>query len=295
MSEAPGTHHAQARVHAPLHAPLAYRLRWRPEGVFPGAHPGHGEGMEGEFRRLVPLLRQPDPRRLDLRASLRDPFGDLHVRQFAPRRAVALAALVDVSGSMRFGEAVRGRVADLCGLLALSAVRAGDSFALFSCDAHLRDEASLPPSRRRGLEEEVRQRLMAVRPQGRGTGGLMEAAERLPARRSLVFLVSDFLIPLDELDRLLDALWRHDVIPVRVADSALEDALPRWGLIEIADLESGASRLVFMRPGLRERWRTRARAHRDALAHSFARRGLRDFELNDRLDHEALARRLLEG
>lgn len=275
--------------------PIAYRLRWRPEGIFPGAHPGRGEGAEGEFRRHVSLLRQPDPRRIDLRVSLRDPFGELHVRQFAPRRTVPVAALVDLSGSMRFGEAVAGRVADLCAVLALSAVTAGDSFALFGCDAHFREDASLPLARRRGLEAEVRQRLLAARPRGAGAAGLMEAAERLPGRRGLVFLISDFLMPAGEIERLLDALWRHDVVPVIVRDGAVEERLPRWGLMEVADLETGAARLVFMRPALRERWRAQAQARRQALEALFTRRGLRAVDLKDALDSDALAQRLMEG
>lgn len=275
--------------------PIHYRLRWRPEGIIPGAHPGHGEGAEGEFRRHVGLLRHPDPRRIDLRASLRDPFGELHVRQFSPRRAVPVAALVDLSGSMRFGEAVARRVSDLCALLALSAVRSGDSFALFGCDTRLREDISIPLARRRGLEDEVRQRLRDAAPAGVGAAGLFEAAERLPGRRSLIFLVSDFLLPQAEIARLLDALWRHDVVPVVVRDSAAEEALPRWGLIEVGDLETGASRLVFMRPGMRRRWRQEALERRRALDALFARRGLRAFDLRDELDFDALAHRLMEG
>lgn len=282
-------------AHEAAFQPLPYRLRWRPQGILPGAHPGHGEGTEGEFRRHVPLLRHPDPRRLDLRASLRDPYGELHVRQFAPRRAVPVAALVDLSGSMRFGDAVAGGVADLCALVALSAQRAGDSFALFGCDAHLREEASLPFGRRRGQEDEVRRRLAAARPSGRAATGLIEAAEQLPTRRSLVFLISDFLMPIDGPRCLLDALWRHDVVPVIVGDSMLDQALPRWGLIELADLETGASRLVFMRPSLRQRWRDEAQARRNTLHRLFTERGLRAFELGDRLDADALAERLVEG
>ncbi|HEY9212152.1 MAG TPA: DUF58 domain-containing protein [Ancylobacter sp.] len=274
--------------------PIPYRLGWRPEGVFPGAHPGHGEGVEGEFRRHVSLLRHPDPRRIDLRVSLRDPTGELHVRQFSPRRSVAVAALVDLSGSMGFGNDA-SRIADLCALLAVSAQRSGDSFALFGCDAHVREEASLPLSRRRGIEAEVRERLLLARPAGSGVDGLFEAADRLPARRSLVFLVSDFLMPLTQIERLLEALWRHDVVPVVVRDSGAESELPRWGLIEIADLETGGHRLVLMRPGLRERWRQEAAERHQALDALFARHGRRPFHLVDALDADALARRLMEA
>lgn len=275
--------------------PIAYRLRWRPEGVLPGAHPGRGEGAEGEFRRHVDLLRQPDPRRIDLRVSLRDPHGHLHVRQFSPRRAVPVAALVDLSGSMRFGGAVAGRVAEFARLIALSAVRSGDSFGLFGADSRLRADVMLPFARRRGLESEVAALLEAARPHDAGTQGLLEAAALLPGRRALVFLISDFLMPAGALDMLLDALWRHDVVPVVVSDTTLEEGLPRWGFIETADLETGATRLTFMRPRLRQRWIEAERARRAALDASFARRGLRPVELRDRLDVEALTRRLMEG
>jgi len=274
--------------------PIPYRLGWRPEGVLPGAHPGHGEGAEGEFRRHVSLLRHPDPRRIDLRVSLRDPHGELHVRQFSPRRAVSVAALVDLSGSMGFAEDA-AHVADFSALIALSAQRSGDSFALFGCDSRLREDASVPFSRRRGVEAEVRERLLAARPSGRSVDGLFEAADRLPARRSLIFLVSDFLMPLPIVEQLLDALWRHDVVPVVVRDTRAESDLPRWGLIDIADLETGGRRLVFMRPALRERWRRQARERRHALDELFARHGRRPFHLVDALDADALARRLMEA
>lgn len=275
--------------------PIAYRLRWRPEGVLPGAHPGRGEGAEGEFRRHVDLLRQPDPRRIDLRVSLRDPHGHLHVRQFSPRRAVPVAALVDLSGSMRFGAAVTGRVAAFASLIALSVVRSGDSFGLFGADSRLREDVMLPFARRRGLESEVAALLAGARPQGAGCDGLLDAAALLPGRRALVFLISDFLMPATALDTLLDALWRHDVVPVVVSEATLEDELPRWGFIETADLETGAARLVFMRPRLRQRWIAAEQARRAALDATFARRGLHPFALHDRLDVEALTRRLMEG
>ncbi|MGU9560665.1 hypothetical protein ACQXW1_18170, partial [Lactiplantibacillus pentosus] len=63
-----------------------YALRWRVSGWRAGAHKGREEGRMGEFRRLVPFERSPEGR-LDLRSSLRDPFGTLYVRQVAQRTA----------------------------------------------------------------------------------------------------------------------------------------------------------------------------------------------------------------
>lgn len=266
---------------------LPYRLKWRPRGVRPGAHPGQGEGGDGTFRTLVPLVARPDPRRIDLRASLRDPFEGVHVRTFAPRRATTVAVLADLSGSMGF-DGTDAEVARLVATLAASAAATGDEFTMFGAGADVRDDAFVPATRRRGLGAQVAATLLAAPPSGKSAQGLAAAAERLPHRRCLVFLVSDFLMPEADLDLTLDALWRHDVVPVVVRDSRAEGIVPAWGLMEIADAETGGRRLVFMRPGLRASWQAAAQARIAALDARFAARGQAPFHLVDRFDTNAL-------
>lgn len=266
---------------------VPYRLRWRPRGVRPGAHPGQGDGGDGTFRALVPLVARPDPRRIDLRASLRDPFEGVHVRTFAPRRATTVAVLTDLSGSMGF-DGTGAEVARLAATLAASAGATGDEFTLIGAGDSVRADAFIPASRRRGLGAQVAATLSRAEPAGKSAQGLAAAAERLPRRRCLVFLVSDFLMPQADLDLTLDALWRHDVVPVVVRDSRAEGDVPAWGLMEIADVETGGRRLAFMRPGLRARWQAAARAWLAALEASFAARGYTPFHLVDRFDPDAL-------
>lgn len=266
---------------------VPYRLRWRPRGVRPGAHPGKGDGGDGTFRALVPLVARPDPRRIDLRASLRDPFEGVHVRTFAPRRATTVAVLTDLSGSMGF-DGTGAEVARLAATLAASAGATGDEFTLIGAGDSVRADAFIPASRRRGLGAQVAATLSSAEPVGKSAQGLAAAAERLPRRRCLVFLVSDYLMPQADLDLTLDALWRHDVVPVVVRDSRAEGDVPAWGLMEIADVETGGRRLAFMRPGLRARWQAAARAWLAALEASFAARGYTPFHLVDRFDPDAL-------
>lgn len=266
---------------------VPYRLRWRPRGVRPGAHPGQGDGGDGTFRALVPLVARPDPRRIDLRASLRDPFEGVHVRTFAPRRATTVAVLTDLSGSMGF-DGTGAEVARLAATLAASAGATGDEFTLIGAGDSVRADAFIPASRRRGLGAQVAATLSSAEPVGKSAQGLAAAAERLPRRRCLVFLVSDYLMPQADLDLTLDALWRHDVVPVVVRDSRAEGDVPAWGLMEIADVETGGRRLAFMRPGLRARWQAAARAWLAALEASFAARGYTPFHLVDRFDPDAL-------
>ncbi len=50
------------------------------------------------------------------------------------------------------------------------------------------------------------------------------------------------------MNEILDALWRHDVVPVVVRDRGEEHDLPAWGLMELQDLETSRRRLAVMRP-----------------------------------------------
>ncbi|WP_029009947.1 DUF58 domain-containing protein [Azospirillum halopraeferens] len=277
--------------------PIPYRLRWRPAGERAGAHPGSGEGGEGAFRRHVPLLRHPDPRRVDVRETARNPMGEVMVRRYSRRAAITVAAAVDLSGSMGFAGRVdrMAVVSELCATLAASAGRMGDRFCLIGCDSTVREDLFLPPTHRRGVEAEVYDRLMTAQPRGAGTDGLALVAGRLPAQRCLVVLISDFLLPMERIVAVMDGLWRHDVLPVVLHDRGEDEDLPAFGLVTLRDAETGRRRLTLMRPALRAEWSRRAAARRGALDRLFLARGRAPFHLVDGLDRDALAGHLLAG
>lgn len=276
---------------------IAYRAAWRATGLASGAHASRREGSGGAFRDVVPLMRHPDPRRLDLLRSVRDPYGDLHVRRPEHRAALTLHMLVDGSASMGFsGVAAKPALVSALGqCLAASATRIGDAFSLAVCGDAVDAERSLPASRRRGLAAEVAVRLAGPWPRGASARGLLEAAARLPRRRGFVFLVSDFRLPLGAIEAVLVALSGHDIVPVDVSDPVEAEALPAWGLVELADLETGRHRLVVMRPRFRDAWITAATARRAAVDRLCRRFGRAPFRLAGRFDAEALQRHLYGG
>jgi hypothetical protein len=105
---------------------------------------------------------------------------------------------------------------------------------------------------------------------------VLEKELRTLHRRSLVFVISDFL----DGDELRDPPWReklarlalrHDVIAVRVVDP-LEIELPGAGWLELERIDDHLALDVDMRStGVRERSRTRADARRARLEELFAR------------------------
>ena len=270
--------------HAPIE--IGYRLDRRVGGIHPGMHPGTETGGGLEPLRHETLLDGRDPRRLDLLASLRDPLRRLLVRRYRQRASIRACVLADLSASLGF----RGRgdrIATLTGLvsaLGYSAGRAGDAFAFIGCDAHVRDELVLPPTRATGAWMDLAARLEAFTPRGAGSEGLLDALPMIGDGRSLVFLVSDFHFPLDLLDTLLAGLARHHVVPVVLADSAESEPAPGFGLVRVADAETGEERTLLMRSALRRRLRAEADRRREALSRCFAAHDAAPIELADRFD-----------
>lgn len=269
---------------------LSYALRWRVRGLLPGAHRAAGASSAGVFRQVVPFDRNPDARRLDLRRSLRDPFGQWFVREYEPRANVTVTVLVDVSGSMAYGPMPTAPdklalAARLCAALATAARAIGDPFGMYVCGADIAP-ASFPPRRNGPRADAIAASLRATPPRGDSALGLIDAAALLAGKRKLVFLLSDFAFPTDEAARILDALWPHDVVPVVLDDDALA-RMPRWGLADVADLETGRRRLLVLRPSLLARWREAARARAAALERLCADRGYRPFRIPGAFDVDA--------
>ena len=51
-----------------------YHIGWRSRGRHPGRHTSTQRGMGMEFRGHTTLLSYPDPRRIDIRQTIRDPM-----------------------------------------------------------------------------------------------------------------------------------------------------------------------------------------------------------------------------
>jgi uncharacterized protein (DUF58 family) len=271
---------------------IHYRLGGPASGNWPGAHRSRGGDGGFEFRGHSRLQDAPDVRRLDIHASLRDPFGNWIVRRHSPLQAIAVAIVADLSASMGFAGARRKLdvLADLTESLSQSAWRQGDSFSFVGCDERVRSDLGLPPSRRRGAGAELAQALRALSPQGRSADGLRDAHRHLPRRRGLVFLVSDFHLPLAELGAVLTGLAPHAVVPVVLWQAAEFALSPARGLAQAFDPETGARRWLWWRPALRARWLAAQAERHEALCRVFQAARLSPLFLSGAFDADAVTR-----
>ena len=274
---------------------LDYRVAAPVVGGFPGHHRSRRGDSGFEFRGHAALLDAPDPRRLDLHASLRDPFGDWRVRLYSQRKAIPVVLLADLSASMGFeGRQRKAEVlADFVESLAWSAWRIGDRFGFIGCDAVVRPEWLRLPTRSRGTGQALAQALRGWTPDGPSAGsadGLLNAPAWLGRQRALVFLVSDFHLPLALLNAVLAGLAAHEVVPVVLWDPLEFTVGAARGLLHTVEPESGRRHLVWWRPALRARWQRAHAERRAALLQAFAARRLRPLFIEGAFDADAVTR-----
>ena len=198
-----------------------------------------GRGME--FEEVRPYLVGDDVRAIDWNVSAR--IGEPHIKLFREERELTVLLVVDVSGSLDFGtrgQLKRDLVAEVAATLAFSAIRSNDKAGLLCFSDRI--ERSVPA--RKGQRHVLRiiREILSLRPEGRGTdiAAALDEIQRVQRRRAVVFVISDFLGgPVDAWERSMRlASRRHDVIPIVVNDRR-ERELPKVGLVEIRDLESG--------------------------------------------------------
>jgi uncharacterized protein (DUF58 family) len=274
-----------------------YRLPQRSGGWRPGSHPGSSLGAGQEFVSHVSLYDRPDPRRLDLRASLREVRGDWLVRVNRQRVSVPVHVIVDVSASMNFGSprTKLQRVADFVEALGQSAFRVGDAFGMLAFDARERADLFVPALFGRGVGAVMASMLAGCKGGAGGIDGLEEAALHLAGRHGLIFLASDFHWPLDRLEGVLDLLARAYVVPMVIWDPAETQLPTQDALLSLRDAESGAQRTVLLRSKTRERWRDSVERRRAELNSVFAARAIRPFYVSGEFDGEAMSHYFFEA
>ncbi len=271
---------------------LHYRVRTPARGHFPGAHRSQRGDSGFEFRAHANLFDAPDPRRLDLHASLRDPFGAWKVRIYSQRQAIAVVVVADLSASMDFDGAHRKRdvLAEFTASLAFSAWRSGDRFGFVGCDDAVREDLVLPPTRNRAAGADLAERLRTLDFRGHSARALTSASRYLGQQRALVFLVSDFHLPPTEISATIQAMALHDLVPVVLWDRLEFGLTATHGLLRANDPETGRETLVWWRPGVRKRWLAAREAQREALQQLFRAHRLRPLFIEGAFDADAVTR-----
>ncbi|MDR7274803.1 DUF58 domain-containing protein [Catenuloplanes atrovinosus] len=257
---------------------LEWRLGRRLDGRLQGAYRTvwHGTGLD--FTDLRAYTAEDDVRHIDWNVTAR--LDEPYVRQYTEDRELTAWLVVDRSASMRFGPAEQGKdsvAAELSVSLARLVSQGGNRVGAILYDND--DQRVIPP--RGGRDQILRIAGELIRPRagtaGRTTdlaGMLALAAATTRQRRSLIFVVSDFIGDLGWEKPLAMLTHRHEVVVVRVVDPA-ELSLPDVGLVLVEDAETGEQVLVDTSdPLLRRRLAEEVDGRESAVATAMRRAGV---------------------
>lgn len=274
-----------------------YRFPDKVFGHVPGSHTGTSLGSGDRFAGFADLFDYPDPRRLDIRASVRSQLSDVLpgeqqrwlVRRYQQRSSVTLWLLADMSSSMSVASVNNQYVARLAHMIAHSAIRSGDRFAMAGFDNQWRQDVSVMPTRQRSMPQLAADKILQARqPEHPGAEGLSQAAELISSPHALVFLASDFCCDLSMVDTTLRRLSHYTVIPVVWQHDDVDHFPSHAGWTEMRDSETGARHSVWMRPKMKQRWQQTMQDHFEQLDACFNRHRIRPLYVSGAVSPDTL-------
>ena len=262
------------------------RLEWtvirRLDGLLHGDYRTLFRGYGLDLADLREYQHNDDVRHIDWNVTAR--MQTPYVREFNEEREVAAWFLLDLSPSVDFGsESVRKRavssefVTVLARILTRHGNRVGALFYGGDVDAVIPTRSG----RRHVLHilHEMMKRPVLNQSAPTDLDTLLRAGFDVVRRRSLVFVVSDFISRPGWAETLAHLAQRHEVIAVRVYDP-LEREMPDLGLLVIQDAESGEQVFVDTHDkGFRKRFAALAAEREEELRTAFRRAGVDALEL----------------
>ena len=202
-----------------------------------------GRGMEfDEVRQYHP---GDDVRSIDWNVTART--GEPYVKSYVEERELTVMLVVDVSRSGDFGTRNRFKrelAGELAAVMSFAATTNNDRVGLLLFTDRV--ELLVPPRKGRSHVLRMVRDLLVFRPVGSGTDIrlALDTVHRMLKRRSIVFLVSDFLAePESYRQAMLVTNRRHDVVAFDLSDP-LEQEIADVGIMALEDAESGQLRWV---------------------------------------------------
>jgi uncharacterized protein (DUF58 family) len=256
---------------------ILQRVEWtvlrRLDGLLHGDYRTLFRGYGMDIADLREYQYGDDVRHIDwnVTARLQTPY----VREFHEDREITAWFLLDLSQSVNFGSThVRKRnvSSDFVAVLARLLTRRGNRVGALYYGEKVDGMIPARSGRRQVLAILHAMQAEPEAPSSSGTnlGELLRAAEHAVRRRSLVFVVSDFISAPGWAEALGRLAQRHEIIAVRLHDP-LEAELPDLGLVVVQDAETGEQLFVDTNDrGFRKRFAAAAARREAELRAAFA-------------------------
>lgn len=212
--------------------------------VFSGEYHSAFKGRGMAFSEVREYTPGDDVRTIDWNVTAR--FNSPYVKVFEEERELNVVLLVDVSVSGQFGtlkQSKKDLITELCAVVAFSASTNNDKIGVIFFSDKI--EKYIPPKKGKTHILRIIRELVSIEPTSTKTdvSQALRYLTNVIKKKSIVFVVSDFIDNNPFVDAIKIANKKHDIVALEIFDKT-EREIPPVGLIKLKDLESGEIKWV---------------------------------------------------
>ena len=253
---------------------------------FTGQYHSSFKGIGMTFSEVREYQLGDEVRTIDWNVTAR--FRSPYVKVFEEERELVVMLLVDISGSTNFGTGGKTKkelAIELMAVLAFSAIENNDKVgAMFIADGV---EKYVAPGKGKKHVLYILREFIEFEAKSKTTNLVkgLEFFRNCMKKRSVCFVISDFIDehPMESALALLKR--KHDMIALRIQDEA-EYILPDLGLIQLYNAETGTTNWVNTSDKkTRQRFEEQALAQSETLTALFKRIGIQQEVINTSEDY----------
>lgn len=213
------------------------------DGIITGNYNSIFKGQGIEFSEIRDYRAGDDIRAIDWKVTAR--FNHPYIKEFIEERDLQVYFIIDMSGSGSFGTNIskKEKSLEIIASLMFAALRNNDGVGIFLITENI--EKFIPAKKGRKHILQLLDFLTTFTPNSSKTNlkKSLEEISKIIKRKSIIFLISDFIDNSEYLKPLKLLRKRHDVIALRIVDPR-EREIPDIGMIELEDEETGEQILV---------------------------------------------------
>jgi len=211
--------------------------------VFSGEYHSVFKGRGMEFSEVREYQIGDDIRNIDWNVTAR--LGHPFIKVFEEERELTLMLLIDMSGSQDFGskkKTKRDIAAEISAILSFSALKNNDKVGCIIFTDVI--EKFIPPGKKKTHILRIIREILNFEPTHKGTSikGALEYLNSVMKKRSIVFVISDFMDKGYEQNMRIIGR-KHDLVGIVLNDEREKD-FPASGFIKFIDPETGETRFM---------------------------------------------------
>lgn len=225
-----------------------HRLEIKTKGltkhIFSGEYHSAFKGKGMTFSEVRDYHFGDEVRTIDWNVTAR--FNSPFVKVFDEERELTVMLIIDVSGSGEFGTTEKTKkdlALEIAAVLSFSAISNNDKVgAIFVSD---QVEKYIAPEKGKKHALVILRELIELEPKSKGTN-LNEGLKffrNTQKKRSICFVLSDFMDNHDFIEGLKVSRKKHDVVSIKLEDQS-EFELPKMGFIQLYNAETGQTTWV---------------------------------------------------